>query len=109
MNESIYSIVYKVTHSAGSGTCFYLKDYNLFVTNYHVVEGFHNLAIHDKDRNSFLAKVILVNPETDLALLAADGDFSHLPSLSLSDSSALNIGHKVYVAGISFRNAFYND
>ncbi len=106
MNESIYSIVYKVTHSAGSGTCFYLKDYDLFVTNYHVVEGFHNLAIHDKDRNSFQAKVILVNPETDIALLSVDGDFSHLPSLSLSDSSELNIGHKVYVAGYPFGMPF---
>lgn len=106
MNESIYSVVYKVTHSAGSGTCFYLKDYDLFVTNYHVVEGFHHLAIHDKDRNSFLARVILVNPETDLAFLAAEGDFSHLPSLSLSDSSELNIGHKVYVAGYPFGMPF---
>lgn len=106
MNESIYSLVYKVTHAAGSGTCFYLKDYDLFVTNYHVVEGFHNVAIHDKDRNVYLGKVILVNPETDLALIVADGDFSHLPSLLLSDSANLNIGHKVYVAGYPFGMPF---
>lgn len=36
MEQNIYSVVFKVTHSGGSGSCFYLKEYNLFVTNYHV-------------------------------------------------------------------------
>ena len=51
MEQNIYSVVFKVTHSGGSGSCFYLKEYNLFVTNYHVVEGFHTVAIHDNERN----------------------------------------------------------
>ena len=37
MDQNIYKLVYKVTHAGGSGSCFYLKSYNLFVTNYHVV------------------------------------------------------------------------
>ena len=39
MDQNIYKLVYKVTHAGGSGSCFYLKDRDLFVTNYHVVEG----------------------------------------------------------------------
>lgn len=39
MDQNIYKLVYKVTHAGGSGSCFYLKSYNLFVTNYHVVNG----------------------------------------------------------------------
>ena len=46
MDQNIYKLVYKVTHAGGSGSCFYLKSYNLFVTNYHVVNGFHTVAIH---------------------------------------------------------------
>ena len=76
MDQNIYKLVYKVTHAGGSGSCFYLKSYNLFVTNYHVVNGFHTVAIHDNDRNPYLAKVVLVNPSLDIALLAVDADFS---------------------------------
>ena len=82
MDQNIYKLVYKVTHAGGSGSCFYLKSYNLFVTNYHVVNGFHTVAIHDNDRNPYLAKVVLVNPSLDIALLAVDADFSVLPEQS---------------------------
>ena len=44
MEQNIYSVIFKVTHAGGSGSCFYLKDKDLFVTNYHVVEGFHTVA-----------------------------------------------------------------
>lgn len=75
MEQNIYKLVFKVTHAEGSGSCFYLKSCNLFVTNYHVVEGFHAVAIHDSERNPYLAKVVLVNPALDIALLAVEHDF----------------------------------
>ena len=43
-HNNIYRSVFKVTHSGGSGSCFYLKNYDLFVTNYHVVEGYRTVA-----------------------------------------------------------------
>ena len=79
--NNIYKTVFKVTHSGGSGSCFYLKAYDLFVTNYHVTEGFRTVAIHDNERNPYLAKVVLANPAMDIALLAAEGDFSSLPDV----------------------------
>ena len=93
--NNIYQLVFKVTHAGGSGSCFYLKNYDLFVTNYHVVEGFHTVAIHDNDRNPYLGRVVLVNPALDIALLAVDGDFSSLP-----------IGGKIYVAGYPYGMPF---
>ena len=71
--NNIYKSVFKVTHSGGSGSCFYLKAYDLFVTNYHVTEGFRTVAIHDNERNPYLTKVVLANPAMDIALLAAVG------------------------------------
>ena len=36
MEQNIYNAIYKVNHAGGCGSCFYLKQYDLFVTNYHV-------------------------------------------------------------------------
>ena len=47
MEQNIYNAIYKVNHAGGCGSCFYLKQYDLFVTNYHVVEGFRQVAIQD--------------------------------------------------------------
>ena len=44
MEQNIYNAIYKVNHAGGCGSCFYLKQYDLFVTNYHVVEGFRQVA-----------------------------------------------------------------
>lgn len=104
--NNIYQLVFKVTHAGGSGSCFYLKEYDLFVTNYHVVNGFHTLAIHDNDRNPHLAKVILVNPSLDIALLSVEGDFSSLPALNLAKDDSLSIGGKVCVAGYPYGMPF---
>ena len=106
MDQNIYKLVYKVTHAGGSGSCFYLKAYDLFVTNYHVVSGFHSVALHDNDRRPYLARVVLVNPSLDIALLAAEGDFSHLPDLNLASDDSLEIGGKVSVAGYPYGMPF---
>ena len=55
MEQNIFNAVYKVNHAGGSGSCFYLKNYDLFVTNYHVVDGFREVALQDNDKNRFYA------------------------------------------------------
>lgn len=106
MNQEIFDLVHKVTHAGGSGSCFYLHSHGVFVTNYHVVEGFRDLAIHDRHRNPHLAKVVLVNPTIDIALLAVKGDFSHLPEIVLAEEDSLTIGSKVFVAGYPYGMPF---
>jgi hypothetical protein len=104
--KNIYQTVFKINHAGGSGSCFYLKAHNVFVTNYHVVEGFKTVAVKDNEQNSFLAHVILVSPVQDIALLAAEGDFSHLPGIALSDIASVNIGQRLNVAGYPFGMPF---
>ena len=106
MEQNISRLVFKVAHAGGSGSCFYLKSHDLFVTNYHVVEGYHTVAVHDSDRNPWPARVVLVNPSLDIALLAAEGDFSSLPDFVLADDESLATGHKVRVAGYPFGMPF---
>lgn len=105
MEQNIYQTVYKVNHAGGSGSCFYLKQYNLFVTNHHVVEGFREVALEDDNHNRYLGKVILVNPALDIALLQAEGDFSALPEIHLSEGE-VKIGQKINVAGYPFGMPF---
>ena len=106
MNHDINKLIYKVTHADGSGSCFYLKPYDVFVTNYHVVAGYRTVAVHDNDRNPYEARVVVVNPELDLALLAVDEDFSHLPHFPISGDEDPAIGSKVRVAGYPFGMPF---
>ncbi len=100
--NSIYRSVFKVTHAGGSGSCFYLHDRRIFVTNYHVVEGFRDVALHDNDRTPYPARVILAAPSLDLALLAADHDFDTLPALALAADDALEVGGRIFVAGYPY-------
>lgn len=106
MEQNIFKAVYKVNHAGGSGSCFYLKNYDLFVTNYHVVEGFREVALQDDNKNRFHARVVLVNPVRDIALLKADGDFSALPEIALSTLDEVTIGQKINVAGYPFGMPF---
>ncbi len=106
MTPDINKLIYKVTHSDGSGSCFYLKQHDIFVTIYHVVTGYRTVAVHDNDRNPYEARVVAVNPELDLALLAVDADFSHLPDFELAGDNDPAIGSKVRVAGYPFGMPF---
>ena len=105
MLQNIFNAVFKVNHAGGSGSCFYLKSINLFVTNFHVVDGYHNLAIQDNNKNCYLAKVVLVNPIADIALLSAEGDFSAVPEIMLADAET-TIGQKINVAGYPYGMPF---
>lgn len=105
-NNIIFNTIFKVNHANGSGSCFYLKKYDVFVTNYHVVEGFREVAIQNNEKESFLANVVMVNPTLDIAFLTAEGDFSALPDIVLSDVEETFIGQKINVAGYPFGMPF---
>lgn len=105
-HNNIYDAVFKVNHAGGSGSCFYLKKYNLFVTNYHVVDGYREVGIQDDEKNSYLAKVIMVNTSRDIAFLSVDNNFDNLPEIRLSDVDETVIGQKINVAGYPYGMPF---
>ena len=57
-------------------------------------------------RDSFYARVVLVNPAKDIAFLKAEGDFSALPEIALSALDSVSIGQKINVAGYPFGMPF---
>ncbi len=46
--------IFKVMTASGSGTSFYLKDRNVFVTNYHVVGNYKKVSLQDKTAHAIL-------------------------------------------------------
>lgn len=93
--------IFKVCTASGSGSGFYLKDKEIFVTNYHVVQRYHKVCLQDSEGNRFMARVILVNPQEDVAFLKTEETFAISP-LEIELQSAPRQGDKVYVAGFPF-------
>jgi serine protease Do len=93
--------VFKINTASGSGSGFYLKQPNIFVTNYHVIEGNKTVSIEDQRQDRYLANVVYINPEADIAFLhcdahqpPADIPFDHLEEVHSRD--------KVFVLGYPF-------
>lgn len=81
--------------AAGSGVIISKDGY--IVTNNHVVEDADDIQITLNDNREFTARVIGLDPDTDLALLKIDGD--DFPALVIGDSEALKVGEWVLAVG----------
>jgi hypothetical protein len=97
--------IFKVMTASGSGTSFYLKDKKIFVTNYHVVGPHKRVSLQDRNGARYLANVLLVNPQEDVAFLRTEEEFD-IPQLNLHQDAALRQGERVYVAGYPFGMPF---
>ncbi|CAN5123276.1 trypsin-like peptidase domain-containing protein [soil metagenome] len=104
--HSFEQSIYKVMTAGGSGTSFYLKDKNIFVTNYHVVGPYKKVSLQDQFGVRHLATVVLVNPQEDVAFLKVDGMFDHAQLELHDDNSGLQQGDKVFIAGYPFGMPF---
>ena len=86
----------------GSGSGFLIDQRGHIVTNHHVVANAGQIQVTLADRSSFEAKVVGLDPLTDLAVLRIDPGARRLPTLPLGDSSRLQVGQKVLAIGNPF-------
>ena len=70
------------------------------ITNFHVVQNAQEVQVVLKDGRKLPADPVVLSPELDLAVLRIAG--SNLPSLSLGDSSKLQVGDYVVAIGNPF-------
>jgi serine protease Do len=82
----------------GSGVIVSPEGYIL--TNNHVVDGAKEVTVTLHDKREFKARVIGADPRTDIAVLKIDG--SNFPSLTLADSSKVEVGDIVLAVGNPF-------
>ncbi len=83
------------SESSGSGVILTADGY--IVTNNHVVDGATEVKVVLDDKRSFMAKIIGIDPTTDLALVKIDAQ--GLPFVSYGNSDALEIGEWVLALG----------
>jgi serine protease DegQ len=79
----------------GSGAIVSAKGHVL--TNFHVVQGASEIEVMTGDARRLKAKVLGVDPESDLAVLKVDAE--NLPAIPLGDSNALQVGDVVLAMG----------
>lgn len=104
-HKELSKAVFKVNSSGGSGSSFYLKSKGVFVTNFHVVQGFKQVSVENTEMDRFLARVVMVNPNEDIAILKTTESFD-TPELLLNMTPGVNSGDKVFVAGYPFGMPF---
>jgi serine protease Do len=84
----------------GEGSGFIINADGHILTNAHVVEHASEVTVKLTDRREFPAKVIGIDPRTDVAVLKIDAQ--NLPTVKLGDSSKLKPGEWVVAIGSPF-------
>ena len=83
----------------GNGSGVILRPDGYILTNYHVVEGSDRIlvgiGVHDK-----VAKIVAVDPSTDIAILKIDG--TGYPAIEMGSSKDLKVGQFVLAVGSPF-------
>lgn len=91
-------IIIQIATPQGTGTGFYLKDYNLIVTNNHVAKGNFEVAVSGKKFTKTMTPVYFNDPKYDLAFLAMP-DGAELPHLPLDTEHPIHDGDQVIAIG----------
>ncbi len=100
--ENIKKSVFKIITASGTGTGFVVQGKNHVITNYHVVAGSKTVAVEDYKKDRFVAEVVMVNPEVDLAILHIDGFKNIETDITLDDQVLITNTSKVYIHGYPF-------
>lgn len=103
--EELKHAVYKINTANGSGTGFYLKNNNIFVSNYHVVKGNKKVSLENQTKDRFIADVIYVNPDADIAIMKCA---TLKPNISIPFNQVLDVQSRdtVFVLGFPFGMPF---
>lgn len=100
--ENIRKSVFKIITASGTGSGFTVSGQNHIITNYHVVAGAKTVAVEDYKQDRFVANVIMVNPEVDLAFLHIEGFENKENDITLDEQVLVANTHKVYIHGYPF-------
>ncbi len=86
--------------SMGIGSGFIVSADGLVLTNAHVVQDAAEVTVKLTDRREFKAKVIGIDPQSDVAVLKIDG--KNLPTVKLGKAEDIRVGEWVVAIGSPF-------
>ncbi len=96
--ELYQGAVIQIATPRGTGTGFYLKNFDLIVTNYHVVKDVTEVAVAGNNFEKRLTQVLYIDSKYDLAFLAGPSQIE-LPDLPLGRYEVLKDGDQVLAIG----------
>jgi serine protease Do len=80
-----------------SGSGFVIEGDGQILTNYHVIQNAERIMVKFSDGRSLQARVLGIDPDTDIALIKVDG--KNLPVAPLGNSETLRVGEWVCAIG----------
>ena len=84
----------------GEGSGFIISADGVIMTNAHVVNGASEVTVRLTDRREYTAKVVGVDPKSDIAIIRIGA--RDLPTVKLGDSRTLKVGEWVLAIGAPF-------
>jgi S1-C subfamily serine protease len=84
------------------GSGFVIDKAGHIVTNYHVVEGARSVEVSFSNNESLKARIVGVDPSTDIAVLKVDAHSRALTPLMLGNSDLVHVGDAVVAIGNPF-------
>ncbi len=102
VTPGIVSIQVLTSNGGSLGTGFVYNDQGYIITNQHVVDGQQKMEVDFTNGYKTFAKLIGVDPDSDIAVIKVDAPASELHPLALGDSSQLKVGQTVIAIGNPF-------
>ena len=99
--EQFQPVIMQIATAASNGTGFYLKQYDLIITNDHVVTDFAEVTIQAKAFSKTLGKVLYTDKKHDLAFVQPP-DGIDLPDLKLGQYESMKDGDEIIAIGHPF-------
>ena len=96
--ERFQNVVIQMATQSGTGTGFYLKEFHLIVTNFHVVKDSPEVTIAGKNFDKRVSRVWYTDPKHDLAFIEPPADVE-LPEITLGDYQQIKDGDPVIAIG----------
>ena len=90
--------------SNGSG--FVWDELGHIITNYHVVSNVDNVEVQFSDGSEFLAKVVGLDPNSDLAVIKIDAKDREFKPLNIGNSNNVDVGNLTLAIGSPFGQEF---
>ncbi|MCF6298201.1 MAG: trypsin-like peptidase domain-containing protein [Flavobacteriaceae bacterium] len=104
--ENTKKFTYKIITSSGTGTGFKVANHAFLITNYHVVKGNKRVAVENHNKDRFLANVIMVNPDVDLAFLQVTELENINSTITLNRNLEVKNTQKIFISGFPFGMPF---
>ena len=93
-----HPVIIQISTPHGTGTGFYVKEYDMIITNNHVVKESIDAVISGKLFEQVSSPVLFNDPKYDIALIQPPGGIS-FPELKLAPDSSVNDGDSVIAIG----------